>query len=121
MALRKDLKINYWGFFGFFGFYGFKEPAFFLFFLFFLFFFYPPKSDNKMAVLMEKRSEDKEKSKQKIMDFVRQNGRVDNDDVERNLGVANATAERYLDELEKEGRLRQIGDKGKGVFYEKSK
>lgn len=44
-------------------------------------------------------------------------GRITNNEVERLLGVSNATAERYLDELEKEGKLIQHGEIGPNVFY----
>lgn len=33
------------------------------------------------------------------------------------LGVSVATAEKYLDELEEEGRIQQAGDAERGVFY----
>ena len=42
---------------------------------------------------------------------------IKNDDVEKLLGVSNATAERYLNELENEGKLTQHGKIGQGVFY----
>jgi len=35
------------------------------------------------------------------------------------LGVSNTTAERYLDQLEKAGKLKQIGKTGQGVTYNK--
>jgi len=41
-----------------------------------------------------------------------------NDDVERLVKVSNATAERYLDELEKEGKIKQIGKTGHAVYYQ---
>jgi len=40
--------------------------------------------------------------------------------VENLLLVSDATATRYLDELEKEGKIKQVGKTGKGVFYEKA-
>lgn len=46
--------------------------------------------------------------------------RVANDDIEKELGVSDATATRYLDELEKEGFIRQIGRTGSRVHYEKT-
>ena len=46
-------------------------------------------------------------------------GRVANNDVEKALGVSDATATRYLDELEKQGLIRQVGKEGKYVYYEK--
>jgi len=45
--------------------------------------------------------------------------RVANNDVEKALGVSDATATRYLDELEKQGFIRQTGKTGKYVYYEK--
>jgi len=50
--------------------------------------------------------------------FARQT-KVANDDVQTLLGVSDATATRYLDELEKQGIIRQVGQTGKHVYYEK--
>ena len=41
-------------------------------------------------------------------------------DVENLLGVSDATAERYLNELEAEGKVKQTGETGRGVFYTKA-
>lgn len=59
----------------------------------------------------------KMENKQKILSFVREHGKIQNNDVEKLAGVSNATAERYLDELEKEGKLAQHGSIGQSVFY----
>ena len=59
----------------------------------------------------------KTENKQKILAFVQEHEQIKNDDVEKLAGVSNATAERYLSELEKEGRLTQHGKIGQGVFY----
>ncbi|MDP2630731.1 MAG: DUF977 family protein [Candidatus Uhrbacteria bacterium] len=61
--------------------------------------------------------EQKAANKQKILAFVQEHGKIQNNDVEKLAGVSNATAERYLDELEKEGKLSQHGVIGQGVFY----
>lgn len=61
--------------------------------------------------------EQKAENKQKILAFVQEHGKIQNNDVEKLVGVSNATAERYLDELEKEGKLTQHGVIGQGVFY----
>ena len=60
---------------------------------------------------------EKAENKQKILTFVQEHGKIQNNDVEKLAGVSNATAERYLDELEKEGKLTQHGEIGQGVFY----
>lgn len=64
-----------------------------------------------------KQMEQKTENKQKILAFVQENGKIQNNDVEKLAGVSNATAERYLDELEKEGKLTQHGTIGQSVFY----
>ena len=64
-----------------------------------------------------KQMEQKAENKQKILEFIQTNGKIQNNDVEKLVGVSNATAERYLDELEKEGKLTQHGTIGQGVFY----
>ncbi len=47
-------------------------------------------------------------------------GRVSNNDIEKLLGVSDPTATRYLDELEKEGKIHQVGTSGRSVFYTRS-
>lgn len=59
----------------------------------------------------------KAENKQKILALIQANGKIQNHDVEKLTGVSSATAERYLDELEKEGKLTQHGTIGQGVFY----
>ncbi len=42
-----------------------------------------------------------------------------NEDVQKLLRVTDRTARRYFDELEKDNRVKQVGEVGRGVFYEK--
>ena len=72
---------------------------------------------NANAGFIAKQMEQKTENKQKILAFIQANGKIQNNDVEKLAGVSNATAERYLDELEKEGKLIQHGTIGQGVFY----
>lgn len=58
-----------------------------------------------------------EKRKEKIMERVRVQGRITNDEVEDLLNVSNNTALKYLNELEREGKLEQNGATGRGVYY----
>jgi Fic family protein len=44
---------------------------------------------------------------------------ITNNDVEKLLGVSDATATRYLEELEKEGLIKQQGETGKYTYYQK--
>ena len=72
---------------------------------------------NATTGFIAKQMEQKAENKQKILAFVQKHGKIHNDDVEKLTGVSNATAERYLDELEKEGKLVQHGVIGQSVFY----
>lgn len=72
---------------------------------------------NANAGFIAKQVEQKTENKQKILAFVQEHGKIQNNDVEKLAGVSNATAERYLNELEKEGKLTQHGNIGQGVFY----
>lgn len=67
--------------------------------------------------LISGQMETKVENKKEILEFVQQNGKIQNNDVEKLAGVSNATAERYLNELEKEGKLTQHGTIGQNVFY----
>ena len=68
---------------------------------------------------IQAQSRQKAQNKENILGFLRMNEKIKNNDVEILLGVSNATAERYLDELEKEGKITQHGQIGQGVFYTK--
>jgi len=52
-----------------------------------------------------------------IIGFLANRGQIANDDVQKLLGVSNATAERYLNELEQQEKIEQVGEIGPGVFY----
>lgn len=69
------------------------------------------------AGFIAKQMEQKAENKRKILAFVQEHGKIQNNDVEKLAGVSNATAERYLDELEREGKLTQHGTIGQNVFY----
>ena len=51
---------------------------------------------------------------------LRRAGQITNDEVEKLLHVSDATATRYLSALEKEGKIIQVGTKGKGILYIKT-
>ena len=59
----------------------------------------------------------KAENKDRILEFLKEKERVTNNDIEKLIGVSDATATRYLDELEKEQKVRQIGTTGKYVYY----
>lgn len=72
---------------------------------------------NTNAGFIAKQVEQKTANKEKILAFLQEHGKIQNNDVEKLVAVSNATAERYLDELEKEGKLIQHGSIGQGVYY----
>ena len=63
------------------------------------------------------RVDRKEKSKKKIFNLFKEKREISNSDVETLLKVSDATATRYLEELEHEGKIIQEGEQGRGVFY----
>ena len=61
----------------------------------------------------------KEEGKQKILKLLREKDEIKNDDVEKMLGVSDATATNYLEELEVEDKIYQVGERGRYVVYRK--
>lgn len=70
--------------------------------------------------LIERQAKEKEEHKQKILEFMEGRERTANDDIQKLLGVSDRTVQRYFNELEVEGKVKQVGETGKGVFYAKS-
>ena len=61
--------------------------------------------------------EEKEERKRKVLALIAERGEIRNADAESLLGVSDASATRYLDELQAEGKIAQAGDTGRGVSY----
>ena len=61
----------------------------------------------------------KRKKLDKVMSLFLQQSKITNDEVEKFLHVSDATAERYLNILEKENKIRQVGKTGHAVSYSK--
>ncbi|MEX0931844.1 MAG: HTH domain-containing protein [Candidatus Paceibacterota bacterium] len=59
----------------------------------------------------------KNENKEKAFIFIQERGSVSNEEIRSHLGVARRTVVKYMNELEKEGRVEQIGDAGRGVLY----
>ena len=75
--------------------------------------------NSKRRALVRASSIKKDDNKKRVLEFLVSSGRITNNDVENMLNVSDATATRYLDELEKEGKLTQRGKTGQSVFYTK--
>lgn len=56
-------------------------------------------------------------TRDKVLSLFRDKSQISNDDVQVALGVSDATATRYLDELERMGVVEQVGSTGAGVVY----
>jgi len=66
----------------------------------------------------KKTQEKKREAQAKILEmFSNSKTRVSNKDVAEKLAVSRTSAFRYLDELEKQGKLKQVGKTGVNVFY----
>lgn len=67
--------------------------------------------------LISEQAKQKERNKKRILEFLRASEKASNNDIENLLGVSDASATRYLHELELEGKVRQIGETGQSVYY----
>lgn len=63
------------------------------------------------------RDAKKEERKGKILELLSQKSEISNSDIREALGVSDRTAARYMDELEKEGKVEQVGKIGHAVTY----
>lgn len=77
------------------------------------------ENGKKKEWLIERQAREKEENKQRILRILETQTPLTNNHIEQLLGISDATATRYLDELEKEGKIRQVGKTGKHVYYEK--
>lgn len=59
----------------------------------------------------------KQGNKEKILTFLAEKNELSNFDIREALGVSERTVVRYMDELEKEGKVEQVGSTGRGVTY----
>ena len=59
----------------------------------------------------------KNANKEKALAFIQEKKEAGNEEIRQYLGVSRRSAVRYLDELEKEGKIEQVGDIGRGVVY----
>lgn len=76
--------------------------------------------DEKKIFVSEKvagQIEEKEKNKETILNLLEREGKITNDQIEKVLGVSDTSVGRYLDELESEGKIKQVGETGRGVYY----
>lgn len=66
------------------------------------------------------RMEERQRHLDQIMRYLDSHNQITNDEVQAVLKVSDPTAERYLNELEHEGKITQIGRTGRNVIYKKA-
>lgn len=80
-----------------------------------------PKTKEEMKEMrkLARETEDEriEDRKDAILLYALQKGRITNDEAEAMFCISDSTARHYLNELEEEGKLKQIGKTGRGVYY----
>jgi Fic family protein len=59
----------------------------------------------------------KRKKLDRVMTLFLKHSKITNDEVEKFLHVSDATATRYLSQLEKENKIKQVGKTGHAVSY----
>lgn len=75
------------------------------------------KVDSRVDKINKARTRKKEENKDKILTVLQRKNKITNDEVQSLLGVSDATATRYLGELEKNGKIKQIGGSEKYTYY----
>ncbi len=74
----------------------------------------------KRESLVERQAREKERDKEAILGLMESgNQPLTNSHIKMMLDIPESTATRYLEELEKEGKIRQVGKTGRSVYYEK--
>ena len=76
-------------------------------------------AQKRKVSFISKQKRQKELDKETIYGLLETNHPLTNNDVEAMLGISDASATRYFDELEKEGKVRQVGKTGRHVHYER--
>jgi predicted HTH transcriptional regulator len=72
----------------------------------------------RVVVYRDKQQKQKGENKEKILQELQSKNKITNNDIEKLLNVSDATATRYLEELEKENKIEQIGKTGRSVYYQ---
>jgi len=75
------------------------------------------KDDDKTGIIKD-QEEEKEKNLAKIREYLKVKEKVTNEEIQKLLGISDATVARYFNDLEKEGIIKQVGEVGKSVYYE---
>jgi len=98
-----------------------KSIIFFAIIFWAIFFLYQKRFEKRKGiekiVYRDINKQQKTEGKERILKELQDKDKITNNDVEKLLGVSDATATNYLQELEDEGKIKQIGKTGSGVYY----
>ena len=83
-----------------------------------VYFLMPQRKVVGIASHAQNQQSEKQGRKEKVLAMIREKGSVTNNDIETALGVSDASATNYLQELEREGKIEQIGERGRFVSYQ---
>ncbi|MFH1968510.1 MAG: winged helix-turn-helix domain-containing protein [bacterium] len=72
-----------------------------------------------LAEYKQKLEEKKELAKEKILKLLEAKERVTHQEAAKELNASKTSTIRYLDELEADGKIKQVGKTGRSVFYTK--
>lgn len=72
-----------------------------------------------LAEFNQKVEERRDAAKLKILKMFEVSSKLSHKDVAKEIGTSRTTTKRYLDELEAEGKIKQVGKAGQSVFYTK--
>lgn len=75
------------------------------------------KTAEGLQEINEGRKQKAEEEREQVLELFAKHAEVRNDEVEKLLGVSDATATRHLSVLEADGKIEQVGDTGRGVVY----
>ncbi|MEK7607260.1 MAG: DUF977 family protein [Patescibacteria group bacterium] len=81
------------------------------------YFFMRKRKTVSIATYVQNQQSEKQGRKEKILAMIREKGSTTNNEVEKLLGVSDASATNYLQELEREGTIEQVGERGRFVSY----
>ena len=77
----------------------------------------PPTPRLWRAGKKSEKEKQKNKNLDEVLSYLKEHKEISNNNIEELLKVSDATATRYLDKLEEQGDIEQIGEKGRYVKY----
>jgi predicted HTH transcriptional regulator len=70
-----------------------------------------------LAEYNQKLQEKKKQAEDKILELVKAKGKISNREAAKTLDISSASVRRYFDDLQVQGKIKQLGKDGKNVVY----